>query len=339
MGKEFKFVIVGSGNIVATYITAIREIPCIAIAGIVSRSKKRPKALVGDKSVEITDSLEKIARDFDAVILTTPNGLHHEGAIQAAKLGKHVLTEKPLDISIKAMDYMINTCRQKNVKLGVSYQRRMSPDNITMKKILDEKKLGKVFASDLSVKFYRGQDYYDSAPYRGTWNIDGGGPFMQQASHNIDIYCWFFGKPVKAVSLLGTFAHNIETEDHGAALLKHSNGMIGTIIASTVAKPGFPARLEIHAEAGTIIMENDIITTWAVKRMENPSTAGEAKIHNGASSASVTDTAGHEAILTDFVKAVKEDRDPAVTGESARIATETILRIYNSQLERATKDV
>ena len=119
-----------------------------------------------------------------------------------------------------------------------------------MKKLLDEKKLGRLCAVDLSVKCYRDQAYYDSAPYRGDKEIDGGGPFIQQAAHNVDMYCWFFGMPEEVVSALDTFAHNIEGEDHGVALLRHADGMIGTITASTVAKPGFPARLEIHAVPG-----------------------------------------------------------------------------------------
>jgi predicted dehydrogenase len=105
--------------------------------------------------------------------------------------------------------------------------------------------------------------------------------------------------------------------------------MIGTIVASTAARPGFPARLEIHAERGSVVMENDVITTWAVEDMESPSTGPDSVIHSGASVA-VTDTAGHEAILQDFVDAIRDDREPAVNGESARAASELILQIYAS---------
>jgi predicted dehydrogenase len=205
----------------------------------------------------------------------------------------------------------------------------MSPDNRTIKKLLERGALGNVYAADLSVKFWRDQAYYDSSPYRGTYAIDGGGPFVQQASHNIDIYTWFFGMPERVVSMLGTFAHDVEVEDHGACLLRHPNGMIGTIVASTAARPGFPARLEIHAERGSVVMENDVITTWAVEDMESPSTGPDSVIHSGASVA-VTDTAGHEAILQDFVDAIRDDREPAVNGESARAASELILQIYAS---------
>lgn len=320
------FVIVGTGNISRTYFTAVGNLPGMKVVGFVSRDGRRPPDAA---DVEVASKLEDISAPFDAVILATPPGLHYEGAIEAARLRKHVLAEKPLDVSVAHMDAMISACREAGVKLGVSYQRRMSPDNQTLKRLLDDGALGRLFAADLSVKFYRDQAYYDSAPYRGTYAIDGGGPFMQQASHNIDLYTWFFGMPDEVAAKLGTFAHDIEVEDHGAAVLRHESGMIGTIIASTVARPGFPARLEIHAERGSLVMENDVITLWSIDRIENPSTKPAGAIHSG-SSVAVTDTFGHEAILKDFEQAVRENREPAVSGGSARLATELILRIYEA---------
>jgi predicted dehydrogenase len=327
-----RFVIVGTGNISRTYVSAFDKLQHSEVVGFVSRGDRVPEFVDGGGQVEIAKTLEDLDTEFDAVILATPPGLHHEGAAAAARLGKHVLTEKPLDISIEHMDAMIEACRTNGVKLGVAYQRRMSPDNRSVKTLLERGALGNVYASDLSVKFWRDQAYYDSSPYRGTYAIDGGGPFVQQASHNIDIYTWFFGMPERVVSMLGTFAHDVEVEDHGACLLRHPTGMIGTIVASTAARPGFPARLEIHAERGSVVMENDAITTWAVEGMENPSTRSDGVIHSGASVA-VTDTAGHEGILQDFVDAIRDDREPAVNGESARAASELILQIYASCTE------
>jgi UDP-N-acetyl-2-amino-2-deoxyglucuronate dehydrogenase len=330
MEAPVRFVIVGSGNIASTHVGVIRKVPLAALAGIVSRGLKRPAALGPDEQVEVRRSLGEIRADFDAVILATPNGLHHEGAVEAASMGKHVLSEKPLDISLKAIDAVITACRKNRVKLGVCFQRRMSPDNQAVKRLIDEGKLGKIYAADLAVKFYRPQSYYDSAAYRGTWAIDGGGPFMQQASHQIDLYAWMFGMPERVKSMIGTLAHRMEAEDHGAALLRHPGGMIGSIVASTVARPGFPARLEIHAEAGSITLVNDLITGWLVESLGNPSRPPAGAIHSGAASAAVADTSGHEAILADFIAAVRQDREPAVTGESARKTTELILAIYKA---------
>ena len=330
MGAPVRFVIVGSGNIASTYVGVLRKVASASLAGVVSRSLKRPASLGQGEQVEVRRALGEIRSDFQAVILATPNGLHHEGAVEAAGLGKHVLSEKPLEISLPACDAIIDSCRKNRVKLGVCFQRRMSPDNAAVKRLIDEGRLGRIYAADLAVKFYRQQSYYDSAAYRGTWAIDGGGPFMQQASHQVDLYSWMFGKPERAKSLIGTLGHRMEAEDHGAALLQHPGGMIGTIVASTVARPGFPGRLEIHAEAGSITMENDLVTRWLVEGLENPSKPPAAAIHSGAASAAVADTSGHEAILADFIAAIREDREPAVTGESARQTTELVLSIYGA---------
>ena len=332
MAEPFRFVIVGSGNIASTYAQVLRKVSGAALAGIVTRTGRPPQRLGDLPGVEIATSLRGVRAAFDAVILATPNGLHHVGAVEAASLGKHVLSEKPLDITLDAVDTAIEACRKAGVTLGVCFQRRMSPDNIAVKRLIDGKRLGRLYAADLAVKFFREQSYYDSAPYRGGWAIDGGGPFMQQASHQVDLYRWFFGMPRVVKGITGTLAHRMEAEDHGAAVLQHENGMIGTMIASTVARPGFPARLEIHAEAGSILMENDLVTRWLVEGVDNPTRPPAAAIHSGAGAAgaAVTDTSGHEAIVADFMTAVRESRSPSVSGEEARLTTELILMVYSS---------
>ena len=325
-----KFVLVGSGNISSTYAAAISKLPDAEIVGVVSRSGHRPDAVPGDLPVAV--SIAEIAVPFDAVILATPNGLHHQGAIEAASLGKHVLTEKPLDITIEAMDLMQSACKEAGVTLAVCYQRRMSPDNQVLKELLAGGALGRVYAADLSVKFYRDQAYYDSGAYRGTYSIDGGGPFIQQACHNVDLYAWFFGKPTRVVSMLSTMAHDMEAEDHGAALLYHENGMIGTIVASTLAKPGFAARLEIHAERGSVVLIDDIITHWSIQGLNNPTRMGDYQTHDAASSAAVNDTSGHEGVIRDFIDAIRDGREPASNAASARVSTELILSIYGANV-------
>ena len=320
-----KYVLLGTGNISNTYIAAVNKLPDCEVVGCISRSGRRPSSA---PDLPCAPSLAELPVAFDAVIIATPNGLHHQAAIEAARLGKHVLTEKPLDIHFATMDAMIEACRNADVTLAVAYQRRTNPDNLTLKRLFSEKAFGRIYAADLSCKFWRDQAYYDSGAYRGAWEIDGGGPFMQQACHNIDSYLWFFGMPAEVTSLLGTFAHTIEVEDHGAALLKYADGMIGTIIASTAARPGLPARLEVHCEKGTFVTLDDRISFWAIDGIENPASAAPAANGNNASSAAVTDTARHEDILRDFEAAVREHRPPLADALAARQTTELILRIY-----------
>lgn len=333
MPIDLRFVLVGTGNISGTYAAAIAKTPGMRVVGYVSRSGRRPAFVPEGAGVAVATRLEEVSVPFDAVVVATPNGLHHEGAIAAARLGKHVLTEKPLDVTAAAMDAMIAACDEAGVRLAVAYQRRMSPDNRALKRLVEAGALGRVYAADVYVKFFREAAYYESAAYRGSWAFDGGGALMMQASHQVDLYTWLFGMPDEVHAVLGTLGHDVEVEDHAAAVLRHAGGMIGTIVASTVARPGFPARLEVHAEWGSVVLENDVITRWAVDGLPNPSTPPVGAIHSGASVA-VTDTAGHEAILADFAEAVREDREPAVSADSARLATELVLRIYAPAVAR-----
>ncbi|MFB6318359.1 Gfo/Idh/MocA family protein [Saccharicrinis sp. FJH54] len=329
MNEKIKFVIIGSGNIANTYVSAIRKIEKAEVVAFVSRQSEKTTAL---ENLPVFHSLDSVNIEFHAVIICTPNGLHHIGAVEAAQLKKHILCEKPIDISTKAIDEMISACQQNNVKLGVTYQRRYSSDNPVVKKLIDQGKLGKIFSVDLSVKNYRDDTYYNSSAYRGTWDIDGGGPFIQQASHYIDLYYWFFGRPQKLVSSMGTFVHNIEVEDHGAVICVHPEGMIGTITASTATKPGFPAKLEIYTDKGFLVMENDVITRWEIEGTENPSVVKSAmNQHTGSATAVVNDTSNHEFIIQDFVDAIRLNKEPLITGESARHATEIILEIYKNR--------
>lgn len=329
MNKPFRFVLAGSGGISSAYIQAVGNLEEIEIVAAVSRSGKRGKGLA--KDVPVYPSISSVDVPFDAVILATPNGLHHEGAVEAAGLGKHVLVEKVLDVTAEHMDRMTQACEDAGVTLAVTYQRRMSPDNITLKRLIHEGTLGKLFAATMEVKYCRDQAYYDSGAYRGGWEIDGGGPFIQQAAHNADLLCWFFGMPNKVVSMCGRLAHDIETEDHGVALLHYPGGMIASFCASTICKPGFPVKLELHTEKGSVVMENDVITKWEIEGVENP-VDRSFEVHDGATSATVADTAGHEAIIADFVEAVRTGREPAVPAKSGRLATELVLMIYGNNV-------
>lgn len=322
-----KYVLIGTGNISKTYTQALANINAQLVA-CVSRSGKKP---VAAPELPCFTTLEQINVDYDAVIILTPNGLHHQAIIAAANLGKHVLVEKPLDITVKAMDESIAACKKAGVTLAVAYQRRTNPDNLAVKALLASGALGKVFAANLACNFWRDQAYYDSADYRGGYEIDGGGPFVQQASHNIDNYIWFFGMPSKVSSELGTFMHKMEAEDHGAALLRHESGMIGTMIASTCAKPGYGSRLEVICEKGTFTLIDDKITIWNVEGIANPAAPLTDKAAEGANTATLSGTARHEDILKDFEEAVAQKREPLIGGAEGRLSTELILWIYGKR--------
>lgn len=335
--QKLRFLLVGSGNIATTYVKAAANVEEAEIVGVVSRNLERAKNYASANGIGAAgESIERIEAEFDAVMLATPNGLHHRDTLTAARLGKHVLTEKPLEITLPKMDEMISVCREAGVRLGVSFQRRMSPANIELKKMLDSGVFGKIHVADLFVKFHRPQSYYDSAAWRGTMEVDGGGPFMQQASHNVDTMTWFFGLPRTVTAKTALLAHTgIEVEDHGTAILRYPNGMFSTIIASTVTAPGFPVRMELHCEKGSFITVNDEVVEWLIDGVRPPSVKPAKAIHSGAGAAgvAVTDTGGHEAIIRDFCEAVREGRDPAVSGEDGRRTGLVIDSIYRAARE------
>lgn len=324
-----KYIIIGTGNISNTYVHAIAEMPGSQVVGCMSRTGKR---LPASPEVPSWQNLESISTDYDAVIITTPNGLHCEQIIAAAKLGKHIIVEKPLGINSQEMEKAINAAETAGVTLAVAYQHRTAPDNKAIKRLIGKGALGNIFAADLAVKFYRDQAYYDSAEYRGGYEMDGGGPFIQQACHNIDLYVWFFGMPEKVVSMMDTFTHQMEAEDHGAALLKHKNGMISTFIASTSTKPGFAARLEVHSDQGSFTLIDDVITQWHFEDIPNPASSSFSYAHDGATSASVSDTSAHKKIIEDFEQVVKIGGTPIADGPGAKATTELILQIYHSAI-------
>lgn len=319
-----RYVIVGSGNIAKTWVAAMERTGGV-LAAVVSRSGNRPTG--ASSQVPVFPSVTAVDVPFDAVAVTTPNGLHSGPVIEAASRGKPVLTEKPLDIARPAMDAMVAAHARAGTVLAVSFQRRTRPDHLALKQLFDEKAFGRVIGADLSCRFWRDQTYYDSADWRGGWAVDGGGPFLQQAVHNLDLYLWFFGMPAEVVGRTGTFAHDIEVEDHGAALFRHVDGMIGTVVASTCARPGYPARLEVTAEKGCFTLMDSGIAVWDVDGVPNPHRPG-VPAAGSANTAAVGDTTDHEAILRDFEEAVATGRPPLVTGAEAALATDLVLRIY-----------
>ena len=325
---KFKFLLVGSGNIASTYIKAAANVPEIEITGFVSRSGKRPAGANG--SLPVYDSIAGADCDFDAVILATPNGCHASGCLEAAALGKHVFTEKALALTREDMDKMIHVCKENKLQLGVAFQRRTAPDNIIVHDMIREGKFGKIVACELATNFWRPQSYYSGSAYRGNFALDGGGPFVQQASHNIDLYVWFFGLPRKVHAFTGTFLHEMESEDYGSAICRHENGMIGTIIASTASKPGFEATMTIRTEKGCLTLEGDRITDWQIEDMPNPSKSAGIELHSGAATNAVTATLGHETLLRDFADKCRNGGKVLVSGEDARAASELILQIYEA---------
>lgn len=274
---------------------------------------------------------------LDIVNICTPSGAHMDAAVGAANAGKHVVVEKPLEITLKRCDKIINACKKNKVKLATILPSRFSPANMALKKAIDAGRFGKLTLGDTYVKWYRSQEYYDSGGWRGTWKLDGGGAYMNQAIHNVDLLYWLMGDVAEVSGITDTLAHErIEVEDTGVATVRFKNGALGVIEATTSAYPGLLKKTEIHGTAGTAIVEQDDVLLWDFAKANRKDDAirkefaQKAGGTGGAADPSAISYSGHLAQLKDFIKAIKTGGTPLVDGSEGRKSVEIILAIYKS---------
>ena len=339
-GRTFGFAIVGCGVIAPFHAEAIKSLPNAELRALVDvvpeQARKRAAEFGG---TPYSDLAEALARpDIDVVCICVPSGLHAEVGVQAAAAGKHVLVEKPIDITLEAADRLIAACRENNVKLAVISQHRFGPGMRQLREALDAGRFGRLLVGDAVIKWYRTQGYYNSGAWRGTWELDGGGALMNQGVHYIDQLQWTMGPVTSIVARTGTLAHDIAVEDIGLAVLTFANGALGTIQGSTAVYPGLPERLEISGTEGTAIIEAGRVKVWEFKDEKGEVGAYGAKLKgdtateaaSGAADPAAISWARHRHQMADLLAAIEEGRDPAITGEEARKPLEVILGIYES---------
>ena len=268
--------------------------------------------------------------DAELVSVCTPSGLHADCVIAAAQAGKHAFCEKPLEIKRKRMTQMIQACRDAGVRLGCVFQSRTSPDMIRVHNAIKEGILGPMTLGDGYMKDYRSQAYYNSAGWRGTWALDGGGALMNQGVHGVDLLLWLMNDEVESVFARAEHkVRGIEVEDTSVACLKYKGGAYGVIEGTTSCNPGEARRIELHGKYGTITVSGSKITRWTKSDEEDGRADRNADVPKVEEDGTVT-AGGHIWLIDDMVKAVKEDRDPYIVGESARHAVDLILAIYES---------
>lgn len=273
----------------------------------------------------------------DVVTICTPSGAHMEPAIAAAKAGKHVIVEKPLEVTLARCDKVIRACEENGVVLSTIFPSRFHESSILIKKAIEKGRFGKLTMGDAYVKWFRTQEYYDSGAWRGTWKLDGGGALMNQAIHSVDLLTWLMG-PVESLSAkTATLAHSgIEVEDVAVASLQFANGALGVIEATTAAFPGYLKRIEVHGSAGSAVLEEEDIKVWDFARETNSDVAlkermaGKTKTGGGAADPSAIGHHGHAAQFKDFLKAIKNGTRPAIDGHEGRRSVEIILAIYKA---------
>ncbi|UQZ86327.1 Glucose--fructose oxidoreductase precursor [Paenibacillus konkukensis] len=331
---KIKFAIIGAGVIAPLHAGAIRAHPEAELVAVADSVKEKAQKLANEYGVpfvyeHIGQLLEQC--EVDAVCVCLPSGLHGEAVIAAAEAGKHVLCEKPLDITLKSMDAMIAACRNHKVKLATVFQKRTTELAIRTRQAVQQGKLGKLVLGDAYLKYYRSPEYYRSADWRGTWEIDGGGALMNQGVHGVDIIRWIMGDVDSVFAYAAPLVRDIEVEDTAVAVVKYRNGAFGVIQGATSVNPGQEPRFEIHGEHGSIVYADSGIKLWKTADGEEPPVIAAAERRaEGSDNPHDISEDGHYMLLDDLIRAIREDREPLISGEEARKSVELILAIYES---------
>jgi predicted dehydrogenase len=322
--------LVGGGNISQTHARAAAAIPRVEIAAVYGTNQEKIERLCAEFEATPYSDFERFLahRPMDFVAIGSPSGLHAEQGIAAARHGLHVLTEKPLDISTARADALIAATAKAEVKLGVFFQDRFKADLIKVKEWMDKGVLGKLILADGRVKWFRPASYYGDSRWRGTLPLDGGGALINQAIHTVDLLLWYCGEVSAVQAARRTALHNIEAEDTLVAALEFKNGAIGTLQATTSVYPGYPRRVELTGSEGTVIIEHDRLL--AADLREPPKDfGGTGNDQNlSASSPTVSDVRGHQAVLTDFIHAIETNATPRCSGTDARASVALVEAIY-----------
>ena len=327
------FGIVGTGVIATIHADAIATLPDARLVAVTGRAAGAAAAFAAARGCLAEPDLAALLarRDVEVVCVCVPSGLHAVIGVQAARAGKHLVVEKPIDVSLDAADRLIGAVRTAGVALTVISQHRFEPGLVELKRLLDDGALGRLVLGEASTKWYRTQAYYDSAAWRGTYTMDGGS-LMNQGFHYVDLLRWCMGPPAEVTAVCATQAHQIEVEDTSLAIVRFASGALGTILSSTAAFPGFPQRLEITGTQGTVIVEDGRIVRRSLAADTDPTAPAAAADADRSAPAdpAALDIASHAAQLADLLNAVEAGRKPAVSGQSGRDALEIVLAVYES---------
>jgi predicted dehydrogenase len=333
------FGIVGAGVIAATHAQAIAKVPGARLAAVTDTSHESAKKFAeANGSAAEPDLAALLERDdVDVVTVCVPSGLHAQVGVAAAGAGKHLVVEKPIDVTLEAADRLIGAASAAGVKLTVITQHRFDPGVAELRRLIDDGALGTLLLGEASTKWYRTQAYYDSGTWRGTWALDGGS-LLNQGVHYVDLLLACMGPAAEVTAITATQTHQIEVEDVALALLRFQSGAVGTIVSSTSVFPGLAQRLEISGTGGTVVIEDGKIISrgLAGEPAEAQASDGQAGGQPAGASAPDIGIASHVAQIADFVEAIEQDREPSATAQDGRAALEVVLAVYESARERRT---
>ncbi len=314
-----RIAIIGLGMAVTPHARSLVDLAdTVEVVHAFSPSAQRRTSFAERFPFPTCDSIDTILGDgsVEAVAVFTPANTHRDIALKCAAAGKHVLMEKPLDITTARAVELVEGCRAAGVKLGVVLQHRFRPAGQTLAELLAAGELGAIVGCSTVIRLWRPQGYYDE-PGRGSFARDGGGVLISQGIHTLDLMLSLAG-PITEVAGFATTTpvHRMETEDMVCAAVRFANGALGTVDATTAAYPGFPERIELTCEKGTAVLAG---TALEVRFQDGRRIDVEPVDSAGGTGADpmAFPHDSHRAVMADFVEAIRAGREPRVTGEEA----------------------
>ncbi len=340
MPRQYGFGIVGAGMIAAYHAEAIKQLPNAKLVAVCDHMSGLAEKFGARCNCRAICNIEELVQrdDIDVITVATPSGSHAEIATKAAEWGKHVIVEKPIDITLEKVDALIAAHEKRGTRLGGIFNYRFMPTARLFKKAVEDGRFGRMTFGLAYGPWWRDQAYYDKGDWRGTWAMDGGGALMNQGIHTIDLLQWLMGPVKRVTAYTKCLAHErIEVEDTAAATLEFANGALGTIACTTSMWPGHFRVVEVSGTDGTVAMADQKFFFWQF-RNETESDNEIRRQHIefptvsiGAANPSAGLTAdGHRENFAEFLRALDENRRPSIDGYESRKAVQIILAIYES---------
>jgi UDP-N-acetyl-2-amino-2-deoxyglucuronate dehydrogenase len=330
---KIRYGIVGAGAIADTHASALVMAENSELTAVYDKNLERGKAFADKYKVKNFDSFEAFLanREIDVVSIAVPSGLHADVAIPVADAHKHILCEKPLDVTVKKAESIIEACRKNDILLSTVFQLRFAPEVQKIKQAITDGLFGRIIQISAKIKWFRSQDYYDSVKWRGSWAIAGGGALMTQGIHDLDLLVYLNGDPAEVCAFTDTLTHTgIEVEDNAVVSVRWQNGSLGTIEASTSCNPPFPRRLEINGERGSVVLEDGKIIRWDLDE-EILETGQVTSSGGGAADPASISNDGHRQQIEELSRAIlNNSKSVRLSGEEALRSLRFICGIYES---------
>ncbi len=325
------FGIVGCGRVSGKHISALKQIVGARITAVCDISEERAKKAAVETGSKCYLSYDEMLKDpmVDAINICTPSGLHPEMTIKAARAGKHIVCEKPIALKMKDAKNMLEECKKARVSLFVVKQNRYNPPILHLKKAIRDGRFGRIFLANVTVRWSRGQDYYDRDAWRGKIVHDGG-VLLNQTSHHIDMLQWLVGEIDSVICKKATFAHNIETEDTAVAVLKFKNGAIGTFEGTTCTFPkDLEGSISILGEKGSVKVGGFAMNKMETWQFKEPIAEDNEIVHSITNPPNVYGF-GHSPLLQEVVTSLRANQGPKIDGEEGAKSLKAIIAMLKS---------